>query len=604
MFQFTGKPIFIVKNTENFHQKDRRQSDIIASHVSGPYKRWHRLERLRRPRKGNHIPKSDSSQPPVTQPGPRDPDTVTYSSSNYTTVVGPINESSQHLDRHTSLRESKSDPEESNQAAASTKVSRCQTRKGDPGSKKVVYNPAPTTILQKGNSEPFSATAIPLTPETVDFFYFVKVWRQKIIWPSETKIRGSRGPLEAANWASHRETISEPSSMHSLLAYGWSWRALLEPDRAALYKEKATQHSIRGIHDLRLFISSNPPAEHLGPALEATMYLGCFEAHRDNMPNVILHRSASKRIIDLMGGLNALSWYHQEIVIHAFSHLNGCTKAHPLVLPQEIDPGSLALQPWAKEYLKDRDLTIAAESIGKSTLDRLLADLRELIAVEDVKVKFATRRSKEVDQIFRWAHRRRYAIRSQHLQYWSDLTERTSAVEPVNTFSLKASEVYYSSLEICLCCAVKLFELVVLEVSLAATFMGIRHCYAVQSVLLRCLQKLGWSIEDISVEDHRAFDLLWIYSVGAFAEEQYLQLSDNADIVPFALDGKTRWFSRRFAAAAQRLKFETFDQVVTFFEQSYAYCARMEEASLSRVFAFDWCSTDPAADLALLRSDA
>jgi hypothetical protein len=433
-----------------------------------------------------------------------------------------------------------------------------------------------------------------LTSENAGLLRFVNEWRVGLVWPSEANLRRDRGPLQAANWASHKDTISQAASMHAMFAYAWSWKGRLDPRRASFYQQRATEHTIQGVQALQRLITSVPPPALLLPALEATVYFQCVEMHRGSLANVLAHASASKRILDIMGGLKTLPWVYQETVINVFSHLAGNVRMRPSIHPREWDPGPLDRQAWKNNYPQaiDNMTTSLGASLEAdepiSVLEGILRDIRELVAVEEVKLAQASTESEDVDQIYRWTYRRRYAIRAYALQHWCDLTEPTNAVGPTTVPSPSVTTVYHSSLEISLCCAIRLFELGIVEVCGLKVGAWVRHIHAVQGMLLGCLLALDRDIEDMDTTDQAAPDMLWIYSVGAAVEEEYIRYADKAALEPFGLDKHPRWFSLRFAVAARRLGFEDFEQVIALFKRRYVYSTRTQDKNMRRVFAFKW----------------
>ena len=458
-----------------------------------------------------------------------------------------------------------------------------------------IASPSPLIPIQKGNSDPFNATALPLTPEYAELLRFAADFRTKLVWPTEATLRKSHGPLLESNVASYQACLSTTATMHGLFAYSWSWLARLNPELAPTYRKKADKHSNDAVKELQGLLASNQDVGTLQAMLQATIYLACVESHRSNFDNTMTHLNASKRILDLVGGLRALHWVHQEAIINVFITFAGNTRSRPALHPNEWDPGSLKLQRWWQRRQRrgllrpsSTALTLHVDAAQReevhssSPISSIFVALRELVIVQNLKIQYAKDDSPEVNLMFRWSLRRRYAIRGHILLYWCDLTDGTNAVDPPTTINPHITTVKRASIEICMCLATKLFELALLEEMPSSTGKWVRQVLAVHAMLLKCVMGLDTGSGAEETESQIWFDLFWMYSVGASVEQKYLAASENTEregLKDFDLQAENgRWFSMMFATLARNLKRDRFQDVSALLAHLFVYSEAAQDS--------------------------
>ena len=442
--------------------------------------------------------------------------------------------------------------------------------------------------IGKGSSDPFNATALPLTPEYAELLRFAADFSTKLVWPTEASLRKSQGPLLEANIASYRACFSTTATMHGLFAYSWSWLARLNPELAPTYRQRADKHFSDAVGELQGLLASNQSVEVMKAMVQATVYLACVESHRSHFENTMMHLNASKRMLDLVGGLLGLHWVNQEAIISVFVTFAGNTRTRPALHPDEWDPGSLAKQKWWQRR-QMRHLLLKSSSSTPTdcnlvapvdrprlsdTLSSILAALRELVTIEALKLQQAKDPLPDVNLMFRWSVRRRYAVRGRILLYWCDLTESMSAVDPPTTINPHTANVKQSSIEICLCWAARLFELALLEELPLSTGTWIRQVHAVHATLLECVRELEICGELEIPEPDSCSDLLWVYSIGACVEQRYLarKETERDGLDDFDLRGaNATWFLTRFTTLADELRLDTVEDISAMLARSYVY---------------------------------
>jgi Fungal specific transcription factor domain len=469
--------------------------------------------------------------------------------------------------------------------------------------------PPPITTIQAGNADPFSSTAVPLTSNHAKILQFAVDLRTRLVWPTEMALRRNHGPLHDANIASHAFCLRSPATMYGLLAYSYSWLSRLSPELAPTYRQAADKHLSLAVKELTTLLESDRDSEDLKGMLQATVYLACVESHRSSYENTMIHLNATKRILHLIGGIQALHWVYQEALINVFLTFAGNITEPSSLNPDEWDPGHLSLQNWWQRRKDwhipptsslqhsslnaDRLLTISCDS---NALYRILSALRELVVIEGLKLKQAKNSSPDVNLMFRWSLRRRYAVRAHILQYWYDHVQRDKVSYRVAIINPHVLEVKHSSPQICVCWATRLFELALLEQIPPSTGKWVRQVEAVHATLLKCVKNVLTSDGLGSDRFCISLDFLWICSVGACFEHKYLvqttvseakcgfQDPEDPEEV-FDLPGSDRrWFSSAFTMCSGRFKSLDFSCLVDVLAETYVYSKISQEGILEGLF--------------------
>ena len=254
------------------------------------------------------------------------------------------------------------------------------------------------------------------------------------------------------------------------------------------------------------------------------------------------HRRALTKLLHLLGGLHRLPLLYRELLVHFYSNIAIVSDVSTEINPTSWDPG-----PWRGEG-SDPAHSVASELSATSTsttdadtLSEILAALRELVTVEDIKRQGTWTDEDHLGPIFRWTHLRRIALK---MRLWNLLhSNPPEAFKVCPEFALHSpNSTRYpppkATLEICLCLAAQLFIYLGLEThgTKQPWYMAhpqyaemLERIKALDSVLLRCMEDLDLSatMEDSfldaiakngSAGQKQARDLLWITAVGACFE--------------------------------------------------------------------------------------
>ena len=165
-----------------------------------------------------------------------------------------------------------------------------------------------------------------------------------------------------------------------------------------------------------------------------------------------------------------------------------------------------------------------------SCLRAIFDEMKELLTVEDLKFNYALSKTHGATQIFRWSHARKVSIRSRALHYWCDLNEAAKREgQPVLTLQvpvrvgLALSSTLALNHEFALCAAMRTFDRCVFEEHYqpGGVFRESKRYHLELAALMEALRPSA--VEYFLTPDDRYYDILWIYSVGAYLEDVFMR---------------------------------------------------------------------------------
>ncbi|OQU94604.1 hypothetical protein CLAIMM_00938 [Cladophialophora immunda] len=449
-------------------------------------------------------------------------------------------------------------------------------------------------LLQRGNSDPFSATPIHLSALRHSVISTIQPMSLRTIWADEVGTPNAAKILVPAQTRVYKSYMSHEAVMHALLAYCWSVLARLHPHNKELYWAYALDHETRGIRVLQPLIALGFNAgDNLEVAVQAVMLLCCAAVYRSRLDALFLHLKGLKQLIQSMGGVGGLPWIRKEIIIYLVVRVAAATGTRSILDPSSWDPGW-----WWEDGPRETmaDLTTGCEpnlgfssaSPGTNDFPCIFMALRELVEVEGLKRLTADDEPEQINRLFRWSFLRRQAVRARILDYWCDLTEPTNAVDPPKG-SPTPTTVHHASVGMCLCLALHLVMAFGLEASLLRqTWVSTIHVWHI--MLLRCVQKLGFESDKIDQSHPGALDILWVYCIGAYVEQlslnHVLRHHPNFWALYTAERVDIRWFSVRFGVVARRLGYRQYQDVAVLFEKRYVHIPSLQDSVLRKIFDF------------------
>ncbi|KIX95057.1 uncharacterized protein Z520_09367 [Fonsecaea multimorphosa CBS 102226] len=468
--------------------------------------------------------------------------------------------------------------------------------------------PQSSIPIFKGNTDPFNTTVIPVS--ALEHLLLQQARAQSMLntWPSEIALRHNHGALTAESLKKMPAFVSDKASSHAIISHayyssGSRLRVRGQPFEQTLVH--AEKHKFQALRELQKSVESQSQAgdtAKLWKIFSSCCWLGAAEMLSGNIHAAIVHLTASKKIVDSLGGWSVVGRMEKEVLLGAVVLLATAIRSRPVLDIGDFDPGPWRSHNWATK-LKDspallQDVenafpetappAISGPTTVSPTLRAIFADIRELLAIEELKFKYATSKSPGASEIFRWSHARKVAVRARSLHYWCDLLEAAKKDgKPMTTIYAPGSvpsQVAFD-FEVALCLAMRCFDRCIFEEHYqpGGVYREAKRYHAEMTAVMEALRPAA---EDFSVvpSDHTQ-DLLWIYSIGSYVEDVFMrpELSKKEDpVLP-----QRRFFSTRFSyLVAANLEFGSFDDVTTFLMDNYLYYPRLQDDSLRKLIEF------------------
>jgi hypothetical protein len=489
-----------------------------------------------------------------------------------------------------------------------------------------------------------------MTADDHNVLNYIKSFTFAVNWPDELGACREGGSLYNAHLLLYRRYFTHPAPMSGLLSYAYNLMAIAQPEMAAYHRQKSMKYSLKCFKFLRDLIDTLDNSDEQLMVIIQTIWPLASAEYSESIrlggDRSLQHRSALLRLIQLLGGLQRLPLVYRELFVTFFAKSAIVTD-----IPTEIDPAAWDPGPWQGQ-INDAAPSLSVE-VGSSdmplaatpdTLSDILAALRELAVVENMKRRGKWSDEDHLRPIFRWTYLRRLALK---MRLWNFLhpprfrsESEPESLDSSNNSNLQGSHYQYvedytrTSQESCLCLAAQLFIYLSLEThpvrqptySAPTQYADMLERSKVLDTLLfgHVRESAGAVIESSLTapalwDEHglaQARDLLWIVAIGAcFEEDMSRQLPHNLisglamtataagfwdqkeSNVPQCVDDcgggggssmpapQRRWFSMRFGILARRLGYAQFTCVKELFSENYVYDAMIMEGLLSRLFA-------------------
>ncbi|KIW70698.1 hypothetical protein PV04_02943 [Phialophora macrospora] len=463
--------------------------------------------------------------------------------------------------------------------------------------------------LYKGNTDPFNSTVVPVSALEHLLLQQARAQSMQNTWPSEIALRHNHGALTAESLKKMPPFISDKASSHAIIAHAYYSSGSRQRIRGQPYEQSLVAGEKHKFQALRSLQESIEEQRRTGDPIrlkriyEACCWLSATEMLSGNINAAVVHLTASKKIIDAMGGWSVIGRMEKEILLGAVVNLAAGLRARPVMDIGDFDPGPWRARQWSPElknfsplyddlrlaFPKTLSLPSPKPTHVTPKLRAIFDDMKELLAVEDLKFKYATSKASGATQMFRWSHARKVSLRSRTLHYWCDLNEAAKREgTPILTLSVpgRVGMATPSSLalnyEFALCVAMRMFDRCIFEEHYqpAGVFRESKRYHMELAAVIEAIRP---GTDDFSlVLDNHTYDVLWIYSVGAYVEDVFMrpQLERNGDPVPH----QDRFFSMRFSyLVATNLEFGSFEDVTKLLRENYLYYPRLQDASLRKL---------------------
>jgi hypothetical protein len=471
---FQGNFLFVNKNATNVKSRSPDEAFTIGSHVCGKYARWRKVARVK-PRRMAHfaqsgLPKISSNSNYVNENKDRGTkvtagelsnarnDQITTAASPWRTVPGPLSSLPTSATRRLSKARTAGTEEEAQAAQSSGRY--LSTHAPDFNANASGLTPArskqhselsdrtlwlsPRNLLQKGNSDPFSTAVLPISPS---MSYLINVWQGvylETVWPVDAGA-ASRTPALLSWQSDCQDAIANKARLHALL----TWTLMLQisslpgsSNRSKLLLEYFV-HKNKCLESLRSDLSQGASHLKMVPVL---WHLTGAEFYAGDVSTATVHFTALKTMVESCGGLKALPWAMQKLVVVADMTLSQ-VKMEPLFFSvEQWDPGSIFPK---LSHAEAEVLTLSLHLNGNShydlpeTVTDIFRDYRELLAVYEL-VDVIPDEFRRIELLC-WAQLRQYALNCRVTKRRIDI-----AASPISTAN-RASE-------LCTCVAVDYFQ--------------------------------------------------------------------------------------------------------------------------------------------------
>jgi hypothetical protein len=289
------------------------------------------------------------------------------------------------------------------------------------------------------------------------------------------------------------------------------------------------RHKILSLANVQQRLRKNPTDLS---TLLTIVTLGGSEFYDGDVETTVLHLEAASRIVNANGGLTKVSTDLRNFIGIADSVTSWLLLKQPIFPIYDWDPGK-----WSKHSLSQLYF-LAAERKGqqagprcvggvnsqvpKPFLRSMLAELQELVSVQNLMISVDDRQHR--NEIFRWLHVRRSAIKTHLLHHYLEVTH------DIGSINLE------DGLEAAICLAAWYCHGFIVYESLPIHFPPQRLHQGLEASLREA--------ETLPSATHSRL-LLWLYFVGATIEEFF----------GHCLPGRgKKYFTLRFLATAERLE--------------------------------------------------
>lgn len=301
-------------------------------------------------------------------------------------------------------------------------------------------------------------------------------------------------------------------------------------------------------------------------------------------------------MVELSGGWGAFSRMEREILLTAACFIGSGRRSRPVIDIDDFDPGHWQIFRASKPLPDDGlSLDIPASAVTTSIppmtavpprLRNFFYEFRDLLAVEEIKLEHRSSKKASAVQMFRWSHARRIAVRGRSLHYWCDLLDEAMAKGA--TIIVPIGTPLAITFDFALCVATRCFDRCIFDDHyLPGGVYAESKRYHME--LLSVMQPLRPVADDFSsIRDKHTFDVLWIYSIGAYVEDVFMQPElEKKSLLPPLPAFARRFFSTRFSyLAAANLQFTEFGDISRFLSENYLYCPRLQDQSLRKLVSF------------------
>jgi hypothetical protein len=366
-----------------------------------------------------------------------------------------------------------------------------------------------------------------------------QAWYVRSLWPAEASAHEQSSAVMV--WREDmKEAIGDEACFHAALAVASNYTAHTHrgsPANPALLRQ-GLRH--RGLSLASVGRRLRHNMTDLG-TLPAIAYLAGADFYAGDLVTTLLHLEAVKHIADAAGGLAKVNESLRGLLGIADAVTSWLVLRRPIFPAEDWDPGPWCKQSWSEYYSLDAAMPGQHASmrliwgldhqIPNVFLRDMLAELNEMVLVRNLAISIDHRKHR--NEIFRWLHLRRSAIKTHLLHHYLDIL---GATQPLDTGSALAAAV----------CLVAWYchGLIVYRSPTTDIHFPVRLLRpALESALLQ--SESGECLTNLKLR-------LWLYFVGGLAEKRTGQ---------YISDDKKRIFTVRFLAVANKLELVSWQDI-------------------------------------------
>ncbi|EXJ75444.1 uncharacterized protein A1O5_02140 [Cladophialophora psammophila CBS 110553] len=570
---YSGPLLFINKTSETLG-RSRDESFTISSHVSKTHRKWLKEERLRRLHASSSkavaaqrsiLPAATSRTPGV---GPSTDAPVEDHSVPERTVTGPgqlqDDGSAYRAIVHHSSGEGFRGDEHSQpvypfEESSQENIDQQRTARSGVWSKRTLAINRPSLTFWKGNYDPFSAAAVPLTPPDHEIIRLAQRFFVFVAWPDKTSAVW-RAPI-ADTSSSHihlRKIIADEAEVHAILAAGYAVNGELSKHDAKRSMTRQLLHKTKAVALLRDRLAKHGFSPSVTTLIRLLISL---DFHVSDDESALVHLRGLWAMASTTPGVLLDA---QELLLISDAWISISLLKRPEISPDRYDPGTRSqhLFDQALRVLEDEHgiaVTAGAKSaVPEAALDekmwKLLAGAHEIVNTKMIAGKIHD--SKLQEEVVHWINRRSSAVTG----YCT--TGYVTATELAQSPKLdQANKVKQTLMAAACLCAMMFMNLKFLDLPHNYNFS--KTCQKIEQVLRGVSQPLAQYSQPAQDSDY-----LWLLFLAAMGNDIFTARGD----IPYSA-----WPATEFHRVCERLEItEQQRPAATAILRRYPYYAEMD----------------------------
>ncbi|OAP63120.1 hypothetical protein AYL99_02347 [Fonsecaea erecta] len=556
---YQGSFLFINKTSETLG-RNRDESFTISSHVSKTHRKWLKEERLRRlhassskamaaqrsilPAATSRFAGAGSSsnasvedQPPPdrTLAAPsRSQDDASASLGTVRRSVGESFRGNEHISQPPVYPFEASQENTDQQRPASSET----------WNRRALAINKPPLGFWKGNSDPFSVTAVPLAAPAHELIRLAQRFFVFVAWPDKTSAMW-RAPI-ADTSSSHihlQQTIADEAEVHAILAAGYAINGELSGRDAERSKIRQLLHKAKAVELLRDRLMKHGFSPKVATLIRLLISL---DFHASDNESALVHLRGLWAMASTTPGVLVDA---QELLLISDAWISISLLKRPEISPQRYDPGARARHPFDKALRELEDThgiavtdgakRVAPEAAFDENMWRLLEGAHEIVNTKRIVDEITDIHLQE--EVVHWMNRRSSAVTGYCTTGYVEATERARSPELDDADKVKQTLMAAACL-----CAMMFMNFKFLDLPHNYNFS--RTCQKIEHVLRRVSPALAAAADTHPAQDP---DYLWLLFLAATGNDIFTARGD----IPYS-----SWPATEFHRVCERLRVDADPQ--------------------------------------------